>query len=250
MLGDKPLVVYDIESTGLDKGKDQIIQIAMIKYDWNAKKIIDNKNFYVQPVGNYSIPIAAYMVHGINCEFLKDKPHFADIAEEVYEFFDGCDILTYNGCSFDNAMLVSEFARVGIDFDPRKFDNYDSFYEEKRRNGNRLSETFERYYGKSMEDCGLVAHNAFSDVKATLSIFVKQQEQKEFKPEEIVTVDNVISMQEFKGELKPCFSLGKYRGLPVDIVAGFDQGYIAWAVGDKSSFVKSTKDYLLKYLKS
>lgn len=249
MLGDKPIVVYDIESTGLDKGKDQIIQIAMVKYDWNKKKIIDSKNFYVQPVGNYSIPIAAYMVHGINCEFLKDKPHFVDIAQEVYEFFDGCDVLTYNGCSFDNAMLVSEFARVGIDFDPRNFDNYDSFYEEKRRNGNRLSETFERYYGKTMEECGLTAHNAFSDVKATLSIFVKQQEQKSFNPEEIVTVDNVISMQEFKGELKPCFSLGKYRSLPVEMVAGFDQGYIAWAVGDKSSFVKSTKDYLRKYLK-
>lgn len=249
MLGDKPIVVYDIESTGLDKSKDFIIQLAMVKYDWNAKKIIDSKNFYVQPVGNYSIPIASYMVHGINCEFLKDKPHFADIAQEVYEFFDGCDILTYNGCSFDNAMLTSEFARVGIDFDVRKFCNYDAFYEEKRRHGNRLVDTFQRYYGKSMEDAGLIAHNAFSDVKATIAVFVKQQEEQEYGPEEVLTVDNVISMQEFKGELKACFSLGKYRGLPVDMVAEFDQGYIAWAVGDKSSFVKSTKDYLRKFLK-
>ncbi len=249
MLGDRKLVVYDIESTGLDKTKDQIIQIAMVKYDWNIKKIVDSKNYYVQPVGNYSIPVAAYMVHGINCEFLKDKPHFSEIASEVFGFFKDCDVVTYNGCSFDNAMLVSEFARVGIEFDPRTIDNYDCFYIEKRRHGNRLDDTFKRYYGKSMEEAGLTAHNAFSDVKATLAIFVKQQEEEAYGPEEILTVDNVIAMSEFKGQLMPCFTLGKYRSLPVEMVANMDQGYIAWSVGDKSNFTNSTKEYLRKYLK-
>lgn len=249
MLGDRPLVAYDVETTGLDRARDHIIQIAMVKYDWNAKKIIESKNFYVRPEGNYSIPLGSYLVHGISCDFLKDKPHFKDIAQEVIDFFDGCDILTYNGCSFDNAMLVSEFARVGIDFNPLKYDNYDAFYEEKRRRGTRLVDVFRYYYGKTMEECGLSAHDAFSDVKATISVFVKQQEEKEYDPEELLTIDNVISMQEFRGELKPCFGLGKYRGVPVEMVAALDQGYIAWAIGDKSSFVKSTKDYLRKYLK-
>lgn len=249
MLGDKKLVVYDLETTGLDKTKDQIIQIAMIKYDWSSKKIIESKNFYIQPIGNYSIPIGAYMVHGINVEFLKDKPHFNEVAQSIYEFFDGCDIVTYNGCSFDNAILVEEFRRAGIDFDPRKFNNYDCFYEEKRINGNRLGDTFQRYYGKSMEDAGLKAHDALSDVKATCAIFVKQQTNHPYKPETIITTDNVVAMQEFNNEIVPCFTLGKYRGLGVEFVAGFDQGYIAWACGDKSNFVQTTKDYLKNYLK-
>ena len=80
MLGDRPLVIYDVETTGLDKSKDQIIQIALVKYDWNIKKIIDSKNYYIQPEGSYSIPIGAYMVHHINAEFLKDKPHFREVA--------------------------------------------------------------------------------------------------------------------------------------------------------------------------
>ena len=84
MLGDKPLVIYDLETTGLDKSKDQIIQIALVKYDWNIKKIIDSKNYYIQPEGNYSIPIGAYMVHHINAEFLKDKPHFREVASEIF----------------------------------------------------------------------------------------------------------------------------------------------------------------------
>lgn len=248
MLGDKPIVAYDLETTGLDKSKDQIIQIALVKYDWNTKKILDSMNHYVQPVGNYSIPIGAYMVHHINTELLKDKPHFKDIANEVFEFFKGCDVVTYNGCSFDNSILVEEFARCGIEFDPRSFDNYDCFYEEKRINGNRLKDTFERYYGKPMEDFGLTAHNAFSDVMATISVFVKQQENHPYDPEKIITIDNVVAMQEFNGSVVPCFTMGKYRGLGVEFVASFDKGYIAWAVGITSKFLPSTKEYLKKFL--
>ena len=250
MLGDKPIVIYDLETTGLDKSKDQIIQIALIKYDWNTKKIVESKNYYVQPVGNYSIPIGAYMVHHITADFLKDKPHFKEIANDVYEFFEGCDIVTYNGCSFDNTILVEEFARCGIVFDRRSYGNYDCCYEEKRINGNRLGDTFKRYYGKSMEDAGLTAHDALSDVKATISIFVKQQENHPYEPEKILTIDNVVAMREFNGSVVPCFTLGKYRGLGVEFVASFDQGYIAWAIGETSKFVSSTKEYLKKFLKN
>lgn len=249
MLGDKQLVIYDLETTGLDKSKDQIIQFAAVKYDWNKKKIVDSKNLYIQPIGNYSIPIGAYMVHGITCKFLKDKPHFKDVAQSIYDFFNGCDVVTYNGCSFDNTILTEEFCRVGLKFDVRTFDNYDCFYEEKRINGNRLGDTFKRYYGRTMDEAGLKAHDALSDVKATAAIFVKQQEQHPYEPEQIITVDNVVAMQEFNGSVVPCFQLGKYRGLGVEFVAGFDQGYIAWAIGDKSKFAPSTKEYLKKFLK-
>lgn len=248
MLGDRPLVVYDVETTGLDKTKDHVIQLAMIKYDWNTKKIIDSKNYYIKPEGNYSIPMAVYFVHGITVSMLEDKPHFKELAQEIWEFFQGCDIVTYNGCSFDNVILSEEFARCGIEFDPRKFDNYDAFFEEKRINGNRLSETFERYYGKSMEEAGLNAHDALSDVKATVAVFVKQQENHSYGPEEIITIDNVISKKEFLGKEVPCFNMGKYKGMSVEYVAKLDPGYIAWSVGDKSKFAPSTKDYLKKYL--
>lgn len=249
MLGDKQLVVYDLETTGLDKSKDQIIQFAAVKYDWNQKKIVASMNHYIQPEGNYSIPIGAWVVHGITCEFLKDKPHFKELAAEIYAFFEGCDVVTYNGCSFDNCILSAEFARVGIDFDPRKFDNYDCFYEEKRINGNRLGDSFKRYYGRTMDEAGLKAHDALSDVKATTAIFVKQQELHPYSPENILTIDNTVAMQEFRGEVVPCFQLGKYRGLGVEFVSGFDQGYIAWTIGDQSKFANSTKEYLKKYLK-
>lgn len=259
MIGNKDIVVYDVETTGLDKSKDQIIQFAAVKYDWNKKKIIDSMNFYVKPKGNFTIPIAAFLVHGISADFLKDKLTFEEIATSIKEFMDGCDIVTYNGCSFDNAILMEEFHRVGIDFDITKLNNYDSFYIERKRNGNRLNETFARYYGKTMDECGLDAHNALSDVKATLSVFVKQYSQEPFEPVKIATLDNVLSYQEFKSTIPVaskynseealCFNVGKYKGLPIAFVATFDQGYLAWCCGDKTTFVPSTKELIKKYIK-
>lgn len=88
------LVIFDLETTGLDRTKDQIIQFAAIKIDTKTNQIVDQKNIYIQPEGNYQITIQAYMKHGIKADFLKDKPHFIDVAQEIYDFFEGCDILT------------------------------------------------------------------------------------------------------------------------------------------------------------
>lgn len=244
----KNLVVYDLETTGLDKLKDQIIQFAAIKVDRESGKILESKNLYIQPVGDYSISIQAYFKHHIKPEDLKDKPTFTEVAQEIFDFFDGCDILTYNGCSFDNSFLTNSFKRVGMDFDVLSHDCYDAFLEEKRRNGNTLEATFERYYGKTMSDMGLTAHDALSDVKATYGIFKAQQKAKTYGPEELLSDDNVIQLMEFNGELVPCFTLGKYKQLGIKFVSTFDKNYLKWAISDKSSFSDTTKKYISQFI--
>ena len=238
------LVIYDIETTGLDKNKDQIIQFAAIKVDRQKHKILDRKNIFIKPVGNYSISIQAFFKHGITPQFLEDKPYFKDVAQEIFDFFIGCDILTYNGCSFDNPFLVVEFEKVGIVWDPTNFVNYDSFLTEKRRNGNTLEESFKRYCGKSMSEAGLSAHDALSDVKATYAIFKHQNEIEPIEPENILVADNTISLIEFKGNLEPCFSLGKYKNIPVKYVNEIDPNYIKWVISNKSGFSTSTKNFI------
>ena len=101
----KNLITFDLETTGLDRSKHFIIQIAAIKT--NSKgEIIDTLNEYIQPSGSYSIDLGAYFKHHITPEFLKDKPYFKDIAPKIIEFFSpDCAILTYNGLSFDIAFL-------------------------------------------------------------------------------------------------------------------------------------------------
>ena len=111
----KDIVAFDLETTGLDRVKDQIIQIACIKFNRETKKVINKIMYYVQPVGEYDITIQAYKKHGIKKEFLKDKPHFKDIAQEIFDFFKDCDILSYNGNNFDVPFLKYEFLKVGIE---------------------------------------------------------------------------------------------------------------------------------------
>lgn len=245
----KNLVIYDLETTGLDKSKDQIIQFAAIKVDTQKHKILDSKNIFIQPTGNYSISIQAFFKHGINPEFLKDKPYFKDVAQEIFDFFIDCDILTYNGCSFDNSFLMAEFEKIGVVWDPTNFVNYDAFLTEKRRNGNTLEETFKRYCGKTMTEVGLSAHNALSDVKATYAIFRHQNEIEPVEAEKLLVADNTVALMEFKDNLEPCFTLGKYKSIPVKYVNTIDPSYISWVLSEKSSFSTSTKNFIQKIIK-
>jgi len=245
----KPLVVPDIETTGLNKETDYIIQFAAIKVDRQTGNIIDSINFYIKPTGPYNITIQAYLKHHIKPSDLEDKPTFGELADKILDFFEGSDILTYNGNGFDLPFLKNEFKRAGKDIDFRKFNCYDAFLEEKRRNSNSLGSTFIRYTGHTMEEDGLQPHDALSDVKATYKIFVEQQKVKEYGPEVRLTEDNVIIMSNFNGKEQPVFNIGKYKELPVSYVSNIDQGYLKWCVSDSASFVQSTKDYISKYIK-
>lgn len=245
----RPLVVLDVETTGLTKEKDFIIQFAAIKVDRQTDAIIDSLDLYIKPSGPYTITIQAYVKHKIKPQDLEDKPTFAEVADKIRDFIEGCDILTYNGNNFDLPFVKIEFNRIGQDINFRTFDCYDSFQEEKRRNSHSLGTTFERYTGKTMEDAGLTAHNAFSDVKATYEIFKAQQQESPFGPEDNLTEDNVIIMGTFNGVEQPVFNIGKYKELPVSYIATIDKGYLSWCVSDSATFAKSTKEYISKYIK-
>lgn len=245
----KPLVVPDIETTGLKKEVDYIIQFSAIKVDRISGNIIDSINFYIKPTGPYNITIQAYMKHHIKPEFLEDKPTFKEVAPAIRDFFEGCDILTYNGNKFDLPFIKAEFNRIGEDIDFMKFKCYDAFLEEKRRNSNNLNSTFERYTGHSMEDEGLQPHDALSDVKATYKIFIEQQKIKEYGPEEKLTEDDVLVLGDFNGKSQPIFNVGKYKDLPISYISTIDQQYLKWCISDKAGFVDSTKNYISKYIK-
>ena len=245
----KPLVIPDIETTGLNKETDHIIQFAALKVDRITGKLIDSINLYIQPKGNYTITIQAYLRHHIKPADLVGKPYWEDVSQQIKDFFEGCDILTYNGNSFDLPFIKAEFIRHGDDFDFTKFNCYDAYVEERRRNGLTLGATYERYTGKTMEDDGLAAHDAFSDVKATYKIFEAQQKEKEYGPEERLTEDNVLVMANFNGKEQPVFNVGKYKELPISYISTFDQNYLRWCVSDQANFVDSTKNYISKYIK-
>ena len=243
------LAVFDLETTGLDKSKDSIIQFAGLKIDTTNYKIIDEYTQYIKPCGNYVISLGAYFKHQITPELLQDKPTMLEVAPKIVKFFENVDnILTYNGNGFDIPFLKTELNRFGYDIDFMSKNCYDAFLEEKRRNGINLENTYKRYKGKSMEEAGLSAHDALSDIKATLSVFVAQQKTEGYSPEKMYGEDGFIVDMMFCEEIQPCFNVGKYRGISVKYVAEIDRNYLRWCVSDKSNFFESTKNFLKKYI--
>ena len=248
----KNLICFDLETTGLNKDIDHIIQFSACKYNPETNKIIASKNLYIQPEGQYSISIQAWIKHGITSDFLKDKPFFKNVADEIISFFDSpdnYDILTYNGNSFDIPFLLTELNRIGKHIDFLKYNVYDAYIEERKRNGINLPTTFQRYYGTTMEECGLTSHNALSDVKATIGIFKAQQKVKEYSPNNLLCEDNFLINSTFNNENKICFNFGKYASLPVEWVYKIDADYIKWCLLDKTNFSSTTKDLIRKITK-
>lgn len=241
----KRIVTFDLETTGTDRQKDHIIQFAAIKYE--GTKCIGELNFQICPEGNFVIAPQAYMKHHVTAKDLADKPKLREVAPQIIDFFETPEtvaILTYNGTNFDIPFLVDELAKIGIEFSFVPYECYDVYKEEVRRHSNTLEMVYNRYKGKTMEEAGLQAHDALSDVKATLSIFYAQQKQEAYGPIQMFGNDNVISIMEFKDEMVPCFNIGKYRGLSIEFLKVYDPGYLNWCVSDKSNFSKETKAYL------
>lgn len=242
------LVVFDIETTGLDKDKDFIIQFSAIKYDKNNPDQLEKYDTYIKPSGAYTMSIAALAKHHITPAFLEDKPQFADVAGDILDFIDGCALVTYNGLGFDAPFLKREFKEVGITWNFSEVPFYDSFLEEKRRNGNTLADTFKRYMGKTMEEAGLEAHNSLADCEATLKVFLEQQRISKFSPEEILTEDGFIKRQDFAGKITECFAVGKWSGVSVEYVAKNDRSYINWIMNNPG-FEHKTKLICESYLR-
>ena len=143
-----------------------------------------------------------------------------------------------NGWNFTNYKLfVYSFEKCEPGEYEYQIDTSDKF--------GKCSEKY-RYF---MEEAGLSAHNALSDIKATYSVFIAQQNIQSYGPEKMYGEDNVIKDMEFCGELKPCVSIGKYRGVSLEWISEHDQNYIRWCVSDKCNFMQSTKNFIKKYLK-
>ncbi len=244
----KNIVAFDIETTGLDKQRDHIIQISMVKFNPETYEVIETYDTYVKPIGNYAISVPAYIKHKIRPELLYDKPTIKDIADDIIKFFEDCDVLTYNGNGFDIPFLNKELEAVGkhIDFTTRQC--YDSCIEERKRNPNTLDAVYERYVGKSMADNGLDAHNSLSDVKATIEIFKGQSENEPVHAEKIYGDSGMVKDMIFENSVMPCFSYGKYRSLPLKMIGKIDMNYVKWAISNKSGIDKDTKKFIEEYL--
>lgn len=238
----RPVVIFDLETTGINITTDRIIEIALIKILPSGEQIRKRKLLNPQ----MPVPPAASAVHGITDEMLKDAPTFKAVANELKQFIDGCDLGGYNSNRFDIPLLVEEFLRAGIDFSMKgrkMIDVQRIFHLMEQRT---LSAAYKFYCDKILED----AHSAEADALATWEILCAQVKRY---PNIGTCVDTICR---FTGEEEivdfsrrfifdngvEVFNFGKHKGKPVAAVLKDEPQYYDWMM--KGEFSLHTKQKL------
>lgn len=176
------LVCFDTETTGLDVQKEHIIQLSLVKFETDTWQIIDQRDWYILPEGDFSIPAEAEAVHHISKDFLLEHGVILrSIFDEFKAFVGDHDMLSYNGNGYDAPLLHYNLKRASLDFSFEGRTWYDALLLERihtagklDENGeklhNNLTSAYTRYYGHPFEG----AHNSLDDVMATIEVFKAQ----------------------------------------------------------------------------
>ena len=270
----KPLVVFDLETTGLDLVKARIIQISYIKVYPDGKEERENK--LINP--EEPIPPFITQLTGVTDDDVKDQPTFKEIAPKLAETFTGCDFAGFNSNGYDIPLLAEEFLRAGVDFDfakCRMIDAMNIFRKMERRN---LASAYKFYCGRKMEE-DFEAHRADQDTEATYRVLMGELDKyapgaDPDEPEKVLE-NNMDFLHEFSkmnknvdfagrivwaeakdaqgqpvldAEGKPkmieTFNFGKYKGMPVIDVLQRDPGYYGWILN--GDFTYNTKQVLTR----
>lgn len=269
----RPLIIFDLETTGLDISKDRIIQISYIKVmpDGEEKRV----NQFVNP--ECKLPAIISEITSITDDMLANEKTFKELAPTFAKEFEGCDFAGFNSNRFDVPMLAEEMIRAGQPFDfnsCRLIDVQTIFHKMERRN---LAAAYKFYCGRKMED-DFQAHLADQDTEATYRVLQAQldmyapgkQEEEERQLENDMDILNEFSKQndnvDFAGRMIWCemkgpdgkplldkdgkprkhevFNFGKYKGYAVTEVLRRDPGYYSWI--QTSDFPLDTKQWLTR----
>ena len=238
----KPLAVIDIEATGSHLGTDRIVEIAIIKILPDGNQILKRK------IINPQMPIPKLMtdLHGITDEMVKDAPTFKQVAHEIKQMLDSCDLAGYNSNRFDIPLLVEEFLRAEVDFDMKSrklIDVQKIFHLMEQRT---LSAAYKFYCNKLHER----PHSAEADALVTVEILHAQLERY---PDLGNTVDSVLKVigEEVIVDLArrftiengiEIFNFGKHKGRPICDVLKAEPQYYDWMM--KGDFPMHTKQKL------
>ncbi len=239
----KPIVFFDLETTGIDITNDRIIEISMLKVHPDGQE--EQVTYLVNP--EQPIDPRSIEIHGITDEKVKDKPSFKELAKQIAQFFEGCDIAGYNSNKFDVPMLAEEFLRAEVDFDLKKHQLVDVQVIFHKMEQRTLEAAYRFYCKKTLED----AHSAAADTKATYEILKAQLDYYEELENEIPSLSKFSAHKrnaDFAGRIVynedgiECFNFGKHKGKPVEEVLQKEPGYYGWIIN--SDFPRYTKKVL------
>ncbi len=225
----KPIVFFDLETTGINIGNDRIVEISMLKIFPDGKK--QSKTWLVNP--EIEIPKEVSALHGITNEQVVTEPTFKELAESINEMIADADLAGFNSNRFDIPLLAEEFLRVGMDFDMNDRKSIDVQVIFHKKEQRTLSAGYKFYCDKELED----AHSAEADTHATYEILKAQLDRYDDIENSVEALSQYSSHTKradfagfilFNEEDQEIFSFGKYKGRVVEDVLKENPGYNAW----------------------
>ena len=240
-----PIVFFDLETTGTNINTDRIVEICYLKIHPNGNE--ESKTLRINP--EMPIPAESSAIHGIYDADVANCPTFKEVAKNIANDIEGCDLAGFNSNRFDIPVLAEEFLRAGVDIDmsKRKFVDVQVIFHKMEQ--RPLSAAYKFYCKRDLED----AHTAEADTRATYEVLMAQldrypelQNDMSFLAEYSSFGKNV----DFAGRMvyddkgMEVFNFGKYKGQPVADVLKRDPGYYSWIIN--SDFTLNTKAMLTK----
>jgi DNA polymerase-3 subunit epsilon len=233
---ERPLVSFDLETTGTDPSRDRIVQIALIRVAPDGRRT--TMASLVNP--QCAIPPEATAVHGIRDEHVRSAPPFSQLRAEVEDFLAGADLAGYNLLNFDLPLLEAEIAREGGCLDVRGLHLVDPMVIFKKQERRDLTAAMRFYCGRDLPG----AHAAEVDALATLDVLDAQLARYPDLPRDpeglhrFCNADRegfVDRSRKFRwtdgGEA--AFNFGKHEGrtLREMLADPRDRGYLEWMLG-------------------
>ena len=236
----RPLVFFDLETTGTSISHDRIVEISIVKLMPDGRVL--EKTRRINP--EMPIPAEATAVHHITDEDVKNEPTFRQIANSLAQLIAGCDIAGFNSNRFDVPLLDAEFERVGVDLDLTKarFIDVQTIYHKKEP--RTLSAAYKYYCGEELEG----AHGANADTVATMKVLLAQLERYDDLPTEVGALSefasnnrnvDIIGRLIYDDQDREIINFGKYKGQVAAEVLKKDPGYYSWIMA--GDFPRTTK---------
>lgn len=239
----KPLVILDLETTGVSIASDRIVEISAVKVvpggeeEWLTMRL------------NPGIPISpeATRVHGITDADVANEPHFKDVAKRIASFLEGCDLAGFNSMKFDIPILCEEFLRVNVDFNPARHRYVDVQVIFHKKEQRTLSAAYKFYCDRELEN----AHSARADAAATYEILKAQLDRYPDLENDIEKLSSFSAFNNnadlagrivFNEQGTEVFNFGKHKGKPVVQVFREEPSYYSWMMN--GDFPLNTKQVL------
>ena len=248
----RPLVVFDLETTGLFPRKDRIIEIAAVKMNPDGTE--DRLEHLINP--GIPIPPETTAIHGVDDSMVTGCPTFAELSGEIYAFFEGCDVAGFNSDRYDIPCLEAEFLRVGRNFSAAIVNRVDVQRIYHRMEPRDLSTAVSYYCGRAHKG----AHGALADAVATRDVLVAQlaraqtaadgDRYADLKGKDIAAIDNyLVPYDPLNADRAGMFrwrdgvlyvNFGKKKGEPLKRIMLKEPSFLHWIVrGDFDTDVKA-----------